>query len=52
MDSPIRDIIEASKIENADIEMLLRDAFSRGYKEGKEMLKAMTIDAIEHLPLN
>jgi hypothetical protein len=46
-DNIIFDLIEISKKPNVNIELLLKDAFSRGLNTGKELAKRKAIEAIE-----
>ena len=43
----ILDLIEVSKQENANMELLLEDAFNRGVVYGKDLAKRKAIEAIE-----
>ncbi len=46
-DNVIFDLIEISKKPKANIELLLKDAFTRGLNTGKELAKRKAIEAIE-----
>lgn len=46
-DNVIFDLIEISKKPNANIELLLKDAFNRGLNTGKALAKRKAIEAIE-----
>lgn len=43
----IKDLIEMSKMENPNYELLIQDAFYRGIQTGKELAKKKAIEAIE-----
>lgn len=42
----LNDLIEMTKIPNANIEILMRDAYRRGITDGKELAKKKIIEAI------
>lgn len=44
----LKDIKEMAKVKNADIKLLLEDAYARGFTEGKEYAKHNAIEAIKN----
>jgi hypothetical protein len=42
----IRDLIEMTEMKDADIEMLMKDAYARGFKDGIDFTKEKMIDTI------
>ncbi len=47
MNKDIEDLIEICRLKNANVELLLKDAFHRGLLSGKELAKKKIIEAIE-----
>ena len=47
MNEDIKDLLEMAKQKNANIELLMEDAFRRGLRIGKDLAKKKAIKAIE-----